>query len=228
MYLCANTRPDITFAVHQCARFSHKTRRSHERALTRIGRYLLGTKTKGLIFKPTTSLNIEMFVDADFAGLWSYKNPDDPICVRSRTGFVLLIGGCPVIWTSKLQTETALSTMQAEYIALSTSMRDLLPFRELMLDVCRYIGLTPDELASIKSTVWEDNTGALTLANLEPPRLTPRSKHFAIKYHWFRDHLEPDKIEIVQVETNNQLADIFTKGLTVQKFESLCKALLGW
>jgi len=152
----------------------------------------------------------------------------NPASVKSRTGFVIMISGCPVIWTSKLQTETALSTMQAEYVALSTGMRDLLPFRNLTLEICEHIGLTPNQLATIKSTVWEDNIGALTLANLEPPRITPRSKHFAIKYHWFRESLKPGEIEIVKVDTDNQLADILTKGLTSHKFEFLRKKLSGW
>jgi hypothetical protein len=229
MYLSSNTRPDLTFAVHQCARFSHRPRRSHEQALKRIGRYLVGTKTKGLILTPNAQdLRIDMYVDADFAGLWSYENPDDPASVKSRTGFVILIGGCPVIWTSKLQVETALSTMQAEYVALSTAMRDLLPFRSLAIEICTSIGLEPEKLSTIKSTIWEDNVGALTLANLELPRITPKSKHFAVKYHWFREQLIPGEIEIVRVDTHNQLADVFTKGLSKEKFENLRGSLLGW
>ena len=75
--------------------------------------------------------------------------------------------------------------MQAEYVALSTAMRDLLPFRELVIEICERIQLNEESLATIKSTVWEDNVGALTLANLEPPRVTQKSKHFAVQYHWF-------------------------------------------
>jgi hypothetical protein len=228
MYLCANTRPNLTFAVHQCARFSHRPRRSHELALKKIGRYLLGTRTKGLIFQPSDELRIDMFVDADFAGLWGYEDPDEPACVKSRTGYVIMIGNCPVLWVSKLQIKTALSTMQAEYVALSTAMRDLLPFRLLTIELCEAMGLTPEKLSTIQSTVWEDNVGALTLANLEPPRVTPKSKHFAIKYHWFCEELKPAEIEIVKVATDDQLADIFTKGLSSQKFENLRKSLMGW
>ena len=95
MYLCSNTRPNITFAVHQCAQFSHRARYSHELALKRIGRYLIGTRTKGLIFNASNSLNIDMFVDADFAGLWGVEDPNEPASIKSRTGFVIRIGGCP-------------------------------------------------------------------------------------------------------------------------------------
>jgi hypothetical protein len=62
-----------------------------------VGRYLLGTREKGLFMDPTDALSIEMFVDADFAGLWGTEKPDDPISVRSRTGFVIMIAKCPVL-----------------------------------------------------------------------------------------------------------------------------------
>ena len=124
IYLASNSRPDIAFAVHQCARFTHHPRLIHEQALKRIGRYLVGTKTKGLILDPKRNdLGIDLYVDADFAGLWSYEDPQDPSCVKSRTGFVIQIAGCPVMWASRLQQEIALSTMQAEYTAtLETDM----------------------------------------------------------------------------------------------------------
>ena len=69
MYLASNSRPDIAFAVHQCARYTHGTRRSHEKAVKRIIRYLRGTETKGLIIKPTSNLQIDLYADADFSGL---------------------------------------------------------------------------------------------------------------------------------------------------------------
>jgi transposase InsO family protein len=228
MYLASNSRPDIAFAVHQCARFTHNPRRSHEIALKRIGRYLLGTRKRGLIMKPRDDLKIDMYVDADFAGLWGVEDPNDPNCVKSRTGFVIVIGGCPVLWTSKLQTEIALSTMQAEYIALSMSMRDLLPFKDLVEEVCRHMGLDHKKLASIKTTVHEDNAGALTLANLPPSRVTPKSKHYGVKVHWFRSKLKPGRIEVVKIGTDDQLADIFTKGLRTTKFAEMRLKLLGW
>ena len=102
--------------------------------MKRIGRYLIRTRTKGLIVKldPLRDIEITCYVDADFAGLWGVEDPQDPACVRSRTGYVFMVSGIPVIWGSKMQTEIAVSTMHAEYIALSTVMRELLPFRSLL------------------------------------------------------------------------------------------------
>ena len=95
----------------------------HEDAIKRIGRYLFGTWNKGMILKPTTLLNINAYPDADFAGLYGNNDNNDPACVRSHTGFVMTVANCPVIWSSKLQTETALSTMEAETIALASCGR---------------------------------------------------------------------------------------------------------
>ena len=129
MYLTSNTHPEIQFAVHQCARFTHCPRASHEEAVKHICCYLQGAKGEGLTFKPDVSLQLDCYVDADFAGLWNYENDQDPVCVKSRSGFVMTLGGCPIQWSSKLQTEIALSTTEAEYIALSQAMRELIPLR---------------------------------------------------------------------------------------------------
>ena len=228
MYLSNTTRPDISFAVHQCARFTHHPRRSHELALKRIGRYLVGTKDKGMILDPSQDLDIDCYVDSDFAGLWGSEPAHLPISVKSRSGWVITVGGCPVIWASKLQTNIALSTMQAEYVALSSAMRDLLPFKALMVEIATCMGLGHDDVAKIKTKVWEDNVGALTLANLEPGRNTSRSKHFTIKLHWFRESLKPNGIEILKIESKDQIADILTKGVTKDLFSVLRKMLIGW
>ena len=135
MYLAFNTRPDIQFAIHRCARFTHNPKESHGEAIKRICRYLAGTKDKGTTFSPTKTLSLDCYVDADFAGLWLFERDQDPVCVKSRTGYVLMLGGCPLIFKSKLWTEIALLTLEAEYIALSQGMRELLPLRNLLQEV---------------------------------------------------------------------------------------------
>ena len=89
LYLASNSRPDIAFAVNQCARFNHCPKLIHEKAVKRIGRYLKATRTQGLIFQPNNDLNLELYADSDFAGLWNVENGNDPISVRSRTGYVI-------------------------------------------------------------------------------------------------------------------------------------------
>ena len=229
LYLSGHTRPDIAFAVSQCARYSFCPRHSHEEALKRIGRYLKGTRDKGIIMKKSKSLKLDLYVDADFAGQWSYENDMDPTSVKSRSGWLVTIGGSPIAWVSRLQSEISLSTMEAEYVALSSSMKDLLPLKRIVKAVAVGLGLSEDLIATIQSDVWEDNSGALTLAKLEPPRYTPRSKHYALKYHWFRELIYYDNsIMLNKIDTKEQLADILTKSLAGEHFKELRKKLMGW
>jgi hypothetical protein len=118
MYLAANTRTDIAYAVHQAARYTNAPKASHAVTVKRILRYLRGTQEKGIIFKKNRSNNIDCHVDADFAGLFGVNDGQDPVSVKSRTGYVIFFSGAPLFWVSKLQTLIALSTMEAEYVAL--------------------------------------------------------------------------------------------------------------
>ena len=186
LYLAANSCPEIAYGVHQCARFTHNPKASHGAAMKRICCYLQGTKTKGLILKPSKQLTVDCFVDADFAGQWNVENPEDPLCVKSRTGYVLLVGNCPVQWVLKLQSEISVSMMEAEYISLSTTMRDLIPLRTLVDKVKDLIGASTLPCRTY-SKVFKDNNGTLILAST--PRMTPHSKHIAVKYHFFKEHV---------------------------------------
>ncbi len=131
-FLEKSTRPELAFAVHQCARFSANPRTSHAKAVRLIGKYLQGTKERGIILNPTEH-SFESYVDADFCGLWNPKTAMyDPMTSKSRTGFVITYAGCPLTWASRLQPETALSTTEAEYMALSENTRVLLPLMDLL------------------------------------------------------------------------------------------------
>jgi hypothetical protein len=227
MYLSSNAHPEIQFAVHQCARFTHCPRASHEEAVKHICRYLQGVKDNGLMFKPSNDLELDCYVDADFAGLWNYESDQDPVCVKSRTGYVMTLGGCPIQWNSKLQTEIALSTTEAEYIALSQAMRELIPLRRLLLEIVTAMKLPGITHSLVKSTVFEDNNGAIATATAV--KMTPRTKHIAVKYHFFKSHLDVGTgISLAKINTNLQKADIFTKGLAPQKFAEIRKLLCGW
>jgi len=111
-------------------------------ALKRIGQYLKKTADEGLILCPSSEFDLECYVDADFAGLWPYEDKQDLSCVKLRSGFVICVPDCPVIWSSKLQTDIATSTMEAEYNGMSMAMRDVLPFRQLFFTVAHGVGLS--------------------------------------------------------------------------------------
>ena len=229
-YLYGHSRPDLGFAVSQAARFSFNPKRSHELALLRIGQYLKGTIDQGLTFTPSSmdKFKMDVYVDSDFMGTYGKEARTDPTNVKSRTGFVVCVNDCPIIWSSKLQETIALSTMMAEYYALSTAMREVLPLRSLVQTIAKGLDLPEDCMSTFKTTVWEDNMGALTLANLEPGQNTARSKFYDVKVHWFRSHMEPNQIEVKKIDTAVQLADIFTKPLTKDQFEAIRKLVMGW
>ncbi len=174
---------------------------------------------------PTQNFKLDMFVDADFAGLWSPSTSSDPISVKSRTGFVITFASCPVLWCSKLQMEIALSTTEAEYIAMSQAARDLIPMRDLLHEFSKVTKLIVGDTVA-HSTIYEDNRGCVELANA--PKLRPRTKHIGIKYHHFRSHVASGAIKIQWIDSKHQLADIFTKPLALSSFEFLRSLLLGW
>ena len=227
LYLSSNSRPDIAYAVNQCARFSSCPKLCHEQAIKRIAKYLIKTRDKGLIIQPDSELKLDLYADADFAGQWNLQNADDPASVKSRSGSIITLGNIPVLWSSKLQTQIATSTMHAEYIALSNALRDLIPIQDLLNEINGKFPLERIEETRI-ARVWEDNEGAIKLAKKPFPHVTPNSKHYGIKYHWFREKLDELQIEINHIATHLQKADIFTKGLPKNEFEPKRRMLLGW
>ena len=120
-------------SVHQCARFSERPKRSHAEAVKRIGRYLLATKGKGLLIRPKELKYFECWVDTDFSGNWRPLDAhNDPMTAKSRSGWMVCFAGAPITWASKIQTVTALSTTKAEYIVLSTSLREVIPLMGML------------------------------------------------------------------------------------------------
>ena len=93
---------------------------------------MISTQERGIIYSPDPSIGLEFFVDADFAGGWSQADAKNAESVMSRTGFVIRYAGCPIGWCSKLQTEIALSTAEAEYIVLSQALREVIPLMTLL------------------------------------------------------------------------------------------------
>jgi hypothetical protein len=121
-YLQNTSRPEILMVVHQTAHFSNNPMLSHKNLIMRIGRYLLRRRKRGIIYKPDKSKGLECYVDADFVGGWSQADAENADNVLSQTGFILMYANCPIHWVSRLQTEIALSTAEAKYIAPSQSL----------------------------------------------------------------------------------------------------------
>jgi len=181
-----------------------------------------------MVMNPSTDLcKIDAYPDADFAGMYGHEKPTDPSCAKSRTGFVITFADVPILWQSKLQTETALSTMEAEIIALSACCRELFPLIDMVESLTAAVNLPTGE-TTMQLSVHEDNSGALVLAKTLPPQFTPRSKYYAIKTIWFREEINKRNIHLLKIDTVEQLGDIFTKGLTRVPFEYLRAKIIGW
>jgi hypothetical protein len=193
-------------------------------------------KDEGLILKPSSSLTLDMFVGADFAGMWHKEYAALRDNVLSHIGFVTTVCGCPITWCSKLQTEIALSTTESEYIALTAATRELLPLRHIVEDISMhcFVSLIPSMSQHVSSTyslppskISEDNTACIVLATTET-RFKPRTKHISPKYHHFHDQIQNGHLQIIKVDTHSNTADIFTKPLSKLKFKTLRKLLMGW
>ena len=173
-----------------------------------------------------------MFCGCRFCGEFQERNPTNPNDCLSRTGFVVKFANCPIVWASKLQTTIALSTTEAEYMALSMATRELIYLMNLIEELRNYgVDLIKNQ-PILQCKVFEDNAGAIELAKL--PKLRPRTKHMAIQYHHFRSWTvkgregEEPKIRVEYISTDQQEADIFTKPLPRIQFQTLRKKLCGW
>jgi hypothetical protein len=221
-----STRPDIAYAVHQCARFSNDPKESHANAVKRIVKYLIATKDKGIILNPQVH-SFDCWVDADFVGNWDRVNADvDPSTAKSRTGYVITYAGCPIAWASKLQSDVALSTTEAEYNALSTSLREVIHLMQLVEEAKELGWTTFTGVPSVHCTVFEDNSGCLEMARL--PKMRPRTKHLCVRLHHFRERVRKKQISIKHVESKYQLADMLTKPQPEALFATQCNSVLQW
>jgi hypothetical protein len=225
-YLHHMIRPDLTFSVQQCARFSNNPSKEHEEAVKRICRYLLRTKDKGLVLKPDASRGLECFVDADWAGSWQHRSSTDPLSAHSRTGYVIMYAGCPIVWASKMQSLVALSTTEAEYIALSSSLREVIHIINLVNELKGRGFNLHNATPTITCRTFEDNQSCLEIATNH--RTRPRTKHLSVRLHHFRSHVVAKTITIQHISTKDQIADIFTKPLPRDQFGKLRTPLMGW
>ena len=183
LYLSTNTRIDIAHAVSQVCRFNHSPKQSHAAAVKRIVRYLSGTKDKGTIMKPDGTLELNCMSDSDFAGLYSVDPTNDVSSAKSRMGFMIKLGGCPLVWKSQLISPVCLATAEAEYYSLSHCLRVLLPIHRVLEELAENLEISTELRATISSTAFEDNSTALSLARNH--RLTSRTRYYHTAAHHF-------------------------------------------
>ena len=204
LYLSMNTRPDIAYAVGVLSRFANKPTAVTCKLMVYLMQYVRGTADKGIIFSGS-DFDMHVFTDADWAG--------DTLSRRSTTGYVVFGAGGPIAWQSKLQTTVSTSSMQSEYQALYAGMQELVWLRGVMAEL---------SLPCVEPTpFFLDSQSAEDLAL--NPVYHKRSKHIEIKYHWVREHVNPDgpygTAKLIHVKSSDQSADIYTKALVGENFE---------
>ena len=227
-FLEKSSCPDLAFAVHQCACFLSDPCKLHANAVKQIGRYLIGTRDKGIILRPDSALSFLVWANADFVGNWNQETAiSDATTAKLRSGFLITYSGCPISWASRMQTKVALSTTESEYISLSSALCETIPMMNLIQEFKDKIAIgAVVTIPKICCTLFEDNSGAFELANI--PKMRPRTKHINIKYHHFRDFVRRGLVMVQSVSTANQLADIFTKPLPCDLFIKFRDQILLW
>ena len=203
LYAAITTRPDIAQAVGVASKFCANPTRSHLTAAKRILRYLKGTAYLGLSYKKCADGNLIGYSDADWAG-----DVDDR---HSTSENVFLLAKGAVSWLSKKQATVALSTAEAEYVALSAATQEAIWLRRLLTDV--------GESLEGPIVINEDNQGAITMA--KNPVGHARTKHIDIRYHFVREGVQNGAIILKYVATGEMIADILTKPLPKHPFEKL-------
>jgi hypothetical protein len=205
LYLSIMTRPDLTFAVSNVAKFCAMPGKQHWTAVKRVMRYLKGTLNYGLKYckMGNNHVNFIGYSDADWGG--------DVNDYKSTSGYIFQIGGTAVSWRSKKQTCVALSTAEAEYIALAGAAQEAIWMRRLIADLRNE--------QSEATVIYEDNQSTICMA--KNPQFHSRTKHIGIKYHYVREQVLEGTITLEYCPTENMIADIFTKGLNKEKFVKL-------
>ncbi|GJX88998.1 hypothetical protein Tco_0341012 [Tanacetum coccineum] len=197
LYLTAS-KPDLQFAICMCARYQARPTEKHLHAVKRIFWYLRGTVNRGQWYPKDSSIALTTFADANHAGCQDTR--------RSTSGSMQFLGDRLVSWSSKRQKSAAISSTEAEYIAMLGCCAQILWMRSQLTDY---------GLGFNKIPMYCDNKSAITLScnNVQHSR----SKHIDIRFHFIKEHVENVVIELYFVNTEYQLADIFTKSLARER-----------
>ncbi|GJY21005.1 hypothetical protein Tco_0393571 [Tanacetum coccineum] len=201
MYLTAS-RPDIMFAVCLCARFQVTPKVSHMHAVKRIFRYLKHQPKLGLWYPKDSPFHLEAFSDSDYAG----DNHDR----RSTSGGCQYLGRRLVSWQCKKQTIVAISSTEAEYVAAASCCAQVLWMQNQLLDY---------GFNFMNTEIHIDNES--TICIVKNPVLHSKTKHIQIRHHFIRDCYEQRLINVVKVHTDENVADLLTKGFDLARFNFL-------
>jgi hypothetical protein len=186
-------------SVCMCARYQSDPRECHLVAVKRILRYLVVTPCFEIWYPKGSTFDLIGYSDFDYAGC--------KVDRKSTSGTCQFLGRSPVSWSSKKQTSVALSIAEAEYVVVGQCCAQLLWMRQTLQDFGYNLSKVP---------LLCDNESAIRMA--DNPVDHSRTKHIDIRHHFLRDHQQKGDIEVYHINTENQLAGIFTKPLDEKRF----------
>jgi hypothetical protein len=207
MYVAISTQPDIAFTVWSLSQFSSNPGPQHLTAVKRVYHYLKGTIDLSITCLGDKKSDITLYSDADWG-----SNADDR---RSISGYVSILSGGATTWSSKKQPTVALSSMEAEYMALSNATRENIWIRSLFSELGQPI--------KSPTQIFVDNRG--TIEYTTNAGFHARSKHIDIRHHFIRDSITSHEVTIHHCASEENISDIFTKPLTRNKHEYLVNKL---
>nr|XP_043614638.1 secreted RxLR effector protein 161-like [Erigeron canadensis] len=194
IYLQA-TRPDIAYTVNVLSQFVSDPRQSHMNAASRLLRYLKTTPGQGILLPKDEGMNLVAYADSDWLGC--------PLTRRSRTGYIVFFGGAPISWKTNKQSAVSLSSAEAEYRAMATTVSEIIWLRWLLQE----LGVTQ----TCPTTLFCDNQAARHIAN--SPVFHERTKHVEMDCYFVRERVVTKEICTMAIDSKLQLADLLTKGL---------------
>ncbi|MED6153344.1 hypothetical protein PIB30_117756 [Stylosanthes scabra] len=210
MYLANNTRPDIAFSVNLLARHSSSPTRRHWNGVKHVFRYLNGTIDLGLLYRNGVNATLAGYADAGYLS--------DPHKAKSQTEYVFTYGDTAISWRSMKQTLTATSSNHAELIALYEAGRECVWLRLMVHHIQSECGIPT--ITSHPTPIYEDNTACI--AQVKGGYIKgDRTKHISPKFFSTHDLEKDGKVEIKQIKSSENPADLFTKALPPKRFEEL-------
>lgn len=208
LYLAQCTRPDIAYAVNDVSRFNANFGMPHWTAVKRIFRYIQGTKHLKLCFSKTEMNSLIGYCDADWASDLDKR--------RSCTGYLFKLSGAAISWSSKRQPTVALSTTEAEYMALSAATNEVIWLKHLICEL-------DQSQTDVVVPIFCDNQSAINLAKTDG--YNSRTKHIDVRHHHIRDKIEKNIIDPNYISTELMTADLLTKAITGPKTKYCTKEM---
>ncbi|GKB42972.1 ribonuclease H-like domain, reverse transcriptase, RNA-dependent DNA polymerase [Tanacetum coccineum] len=203
-----HTRPDLSYSVGLLSRFMQEPREQHMKAIRQVLRYVKGTKDYGITYKHNGGNKIHGYSDSSY-GVNTQEG-------KGTTGIIFYYGESPISWSTQKQATVALSSCESEFIAATAAATQALWLKRLLSKLTH----SQEE----KVTIQVDNKSAIAL--MKNPVFHGRSKHIDTKYHFIRECVEKEDIQVEFINGEYQKADILTKALPKIKFLTM-RQLIG-